>query len=317
MATIIYPVVGGSISALTFSRRAALPIRYPCADLSGGFVADINDRWNCNLCDGKLFYQPFVRGDVLPFQTQFADGFNMPNDTLTAGIYGLLSPTDFYVKIELLDGAGVVVTDIVDDFCEKYWVGYSVKTGPIQTWFVNTGLFPSDLKCWSLKITYYKIDQTTTLPVIERIIYSEEFKEVEECQNTTKIESSYANFDCDGNFYQQLDNTLGIGDDAYYNSVRVFGSVDTVGETSETTINDRNVVISQDITKNFKIISSAVPVYYFRLISQAVRGNVITVGGISGYKNFELTEKDDNLSMFLLDISFNQRCRIDNKPCNF
>ena len=76
-------------------------------------------------------------------------------------------------------------------------------------------------------------------------------------------------------------------------------------------------LISQDITKNFKIISSAVPVYYFRLISQAVRGNVITVGGISGYENFELTEKDDNFSMFLLDISFNQRCRIDNKPCNF
>ena len=99
--------------------------------------------------------------------------------------------------------------------------------------------------------------------------------------------------------------------------MRVFGSVDTVGETSETTINDRNVVISQDITKNFKIISSAVPVYYFRLISQAVRGNVITVGGISGYENFELTEKDDNFSMFLLDISFNQRCRIDNKTCNF
>jgi hypothetical protein len=317
MATIIYPVTAGSVSALTFSRRAALPIRYACAELSGGFVSDSTDRWNCNLCDGKLFYQPYTRGDIMPFQTQFADKFNMPNDILTAGIYGLISTTDFYVKIELLDGAGVVVTDIVDDFCEIYWVGYSVKTGPLQTWFVNTGLFPDDLDCWSLKVTYYKINQVTALPEIERIIHSEEYKETPECTSTTKIESVYSNFDCNGNFYQQLTNTLGLGNAAYYNSVRVFGRVETVGESSETTTNDRNVVISQDITKSFKIISSAVPVYFFERVSQAVRGNAITVGGVSGYEAFELTEKEDSFSMFLLDVSFLKRCRIENKTCNF
>jgi hypothetical protein len=317
MPTIVYPVPYVPVSGLTFSRRAAVPIRYACVSIPPNFLSEQTDGWNCNLCGGaKAFYQPYVKGDIIPFQTQFADNYNMPPDTITAGIYGVLSPTDYYVKIELLDGTGATVTDVVEDFCSEYYVSNSLKTGSLQTWFVNTGLLPTDLKCWQLKITYYKIDQTTMLPVVERVIYTQEYKEVEECEDTVKIESYYSNYDCNGNWYGTPTNTLGNSTRPYYNSLRVYGEVELFGETVSETTNDRGVVISSVITNSYKILSGAVPPYYYQKISQAVRGNAVFVDG-KQYIKFELSQKEDELRMFTLDIAFVTECRLDNKSCNF
>jgi len=317
MPTVIYPVIYAPVSGLTYSRRAAVPIRYACVSIPPNYITERTDGWNCNLCGGaKAFYQPYVKGDIIPFQTQFADNYNMPASTLTAGIYGVAFPTDYYVKIELLDGTGATVTDVVEDFCTEYYVGHSLKTGSIQTWFVNTGLFPTDLTCWQLKITYYKIDQLTMLPAVERTIYSEQYKQVSDCENTVKIESSYPNYDCNGNFYGQLTNTLGNSTRPFYNSLRVFGEVEYFGESVAETTNDRGVVISTVITNSYKILSGAVPPYYYQKISQAVRGNAVFVDGKQYFK-FELTQKEDDLRMFTLDIAFSTECRLDNKQCNF
>lgn len=317
MPTIIFPVPPIATSALTFAYRADVPVRYACPILSGGFLINETDGWNCNLCGSATeFNQPYVKGDIIPFQTRFADNYNIPNSVLTAGIKSLLSGSNFYLKIELLDGNGILVSDFANDFCSDYWVGYSEKVGSVQTWFVNTGLLPDDLKCWKLKLTYYRYNTDTMMAEEERVIYTEPFQEVHECDVTVKIESVYSNTDCNNNYYRTLDNYLGTSNLAYYNSIRIFGEVDDNGDTSEIDTNDRSVTTSQTVTYNFIVISSMVPPYFYRRVSQAVRGRTVTIDGIE-YIKFELSEKPNDLKMFPLDVVFKQECIIDEQQCNF
>lgn len=317
MAVVIYPVVGGSLSANSYSRRAAVPIRYACPTLPPNYISDSTEGWNCNLCGSqKLFYQPYIKGDILPFQTQFADDYNNPADVLTASFYGNAFPVNYYVLVELLDGNGATVTNIIEQFCDEYWVGYSTKTGSVQTWFVNTGLFPTALKCWSLKITYYRINQTSGLPEVQRSIYTQEFRELDDCVDSVKIKSFYPNSDCNGNVYSEFSNTLGIGSTPYYNFLRIIGAVEFMGETVETTTNDRGTVINQTITENYSVFSGMIPEYYYKRVSQSVRGSRVFINDVQ-YETFTLSEKSDGDSMFPLDLDMTKKCRLDNKICNF
>lgn len=315
--TIIYPIVYTPENSLTYAFRQAVPIRYACPVFPPLLMSDEDDAWNCNLCGSDLsFYVPYVAGDIIPFQTQFTDNYNMPNSVLVAGFQTNFSASH-YVVVSLYDCCGNLISDKIDDFCETFYVGYSERTGSIQTWFVNTGLFPTGLECFRLKIEYYKINQSTMLPELERTAWTEYFQEVPACggyQDTALIQSFYADYDCNGNYYGTLTNTLGAGNTAYYNSLRIFGTVEFFGDVESVTENDRNVVISKDITENYGIISGAVPPFYIRMLQQTVRGNAVTVNGTQ-YQNFRYDAKPDDSRMFLLDLTFDKKCRIDNRTC--
>jgi hypothetical protein len=269
------------------------------------------------LCGSDLpFYIPYVEGDIIPFQTQVTDNYNQPNSVLVAGFQTSTS-TSHYVVVSLYDCCGNLVSEFIDDFSDSYHVGQSLATGSIQTWFVNTGLFPADLDCFRLYIEYYKINQITLEPELDKRLYTEYYKKIEGCGNlndTSLIYSTYANYDCNGNFYGTLTNYLGSNNTPFYNSLRIFGTVEFFGDTEAITENDRNVVISKDITENYGIISGAVPPFYIKLLQQAVRGNYVTVDAVQ-YQNFRYDSKPEDNRMFLLDLSFDKRCRLDNKQC--
>jgi hypothetical protein len=275
------------------------------------------DAWNCNLCGSDLpFYIPYVQGDVIPFQTQVTDLYNQPNSVLVAGFQTSTS-TSHYVVVSLYDCCGTLISEFIDDFSDSYHVGQSLATGSIQTWFVNTGLLPADLDCFRLYIDYYKINQITLEPELDKRLFTEYYKKVEGCGNlndTSLIYSTYANYDCNGNFYGTLTNYLGSNNTPFYNSLRIFGTVEFFGDTEAITENDRNVVISKDITENYGIISGAVPPFYIKLLQQAVRGNYVTVDEVQ-YQNFRYDSKPEDNRMFLLDLTFDKRCRLDNKQC--
>lgn len=308
-----YPVPYTPENSLTYAFRQPVPIRYACPVLPPGFLLDETDGWNCNLCgSAKEFFAPYERGDIIPFQTQFADNFNVPESVLVSGFQTNFS-TSHYIKVELQDCCGVTISEFIDEFSEVYWVGYSVKTGSIQTWFVNTGLFPTLLDCFRLKITYYRDSQT---PEVERVLYTEYYKEVPDCgyTDTALLQSTYADFDCNGNFYGTLTNFLGTANTAFYNSMRIWGAVEFFGENETVTENDRNVVISKEIPEQYGIISGAVPPYFIKRLAQTVRGNSVKVDGIE-YQNFNYDTKPDDLKMFLLNLNFVKKCRIYNKRC--
>ncbi len=312
-----YPVSYTPEISRTYSFRQPVPIRYACPILPGNLMQNETDAWNCNLCGSDLpFYIPYVQGDVIPFQTQVTDLYNQPNSVLVAGFQTSTS-TSHYVVVSLYDCCGSLISEFIDDFSDSYHVGQSLATGSIQTWFVNTGLFPDDLDCFRLYIDYYKINQITLEPELDKRLFTEYYKKVEGCGNlndTSLIYSTYANYDCNGNFYGTLTNYLGSNNTPFYNSLRIFGTVEFFGDTEAITENDRNVVISKDITENYGIISGAVPPFYIKLLQQAVRGNYVTVDEVQ-YQNFRYDSKPEDNRMFLLDLTFDKRCRLDNKQC--
>lgn len=312
-----YPITYTPEISRTYSFRQPVPIRYACPILPPNFMQNFDDAWNCNLCGSDLpFYIPYVEGDIIPFQTQVTDLYNQPNDVLVAGFQTSTS-TSHYVVVSLFDCCDNLITSFIDEFSDTYYVGQSLATGSIQTFFVNTGLFPAGLDCFRLGIDYYKINQITLEPELDKRLFTEYYKEVQGCGNlndTSLIYSTYANYDCNGNFYGTLTNYLGSNNTPFYNSLRIFGTVEFFGDTEAITENDRNVVISKDITENYGIISGAVPPFYIKLLQQAVRGNYVTVDGVQ-YQNFRYDSKPDDNRMFLLDLSFDKRCRLDNKQC--
>lgn len=314
---ITYPITYVPEISRTYSFRQPVPIRYACPILPGNFMQNETDAWNCNLCGSDIpFYIPYVQGDLIPFQTQYTDQYNQPNSVLVAGFLTSES-TSHYVVVSLYDCCGNLITDLIDEFSDSYHVGQSLATGSIQTWFVNTGLFPNDLDCFRLKIEFYKINQQTLEPELDKTLWTEYYKQVEDCGNlidTSLIYSTYANYDCNGNYYGTLTNYLGVNNTPFYNSLRIFGNVEFFGDTESVIENDRNVVISKDITENYGIISAAVPPFYIKLLQQAVRGNYVTVDGVQ-YQNFRYDSKPEDNRMFLLDLTFDKKCRIDNKQC--
>jgi len=78
MLQIVYTVPMTAEDAKTYSYRAAVPIRRACPVVAPPFALSEADTWNCNLCGADMpFFAPFLRGDIMPLQTNFADAFKL------------------------------------------------------------------------------------------------------------------------------------------------------------------------------------------------------------------------------------------------
>lgn len=313
---ILYNVTYTPENSLTYSFRQPVPIRYVCPPLPPEFIFESQDAWNCNLCGSDVeFFAPYLRGDIIPFQTRFADEYNQPNNVLSAGFLNSVG-TDWFIRVSIVDCCDVVYSKFIDEFCETWWVGQSTGTGSVQTWFVNTGLLPTDLTCWRLVIDLFKKDADGNV-IPDITIYTQYFKEIPECGFTQNalIESTYADFDCNGNYYGTLQNYFGPSNTPYFNSMRIWGEVEWIGSSESATLNDRNVVVNKTITENYKIISGVYPPYFIRKLEQTVRGNSVTVDG-DVYQNFDYDQKSDESRMFAIDLTFDKKCLIDNNRCD-
>lgn len=317
MIQIIYPVPQVPEDARSYSYRAPMPIRRACPIVAPPFLLNEGDAWNCTLCGAdQEFFIPYLYGDILPFQTNFADNYNTNPAVLNAGIKTTVS-ADWYVVIELQDGSGTTISDLADTFCSTYYVAYSEQYGSVQNFFVNTGLFPLGLKCWRLKITYLKVNQITSLVETERVIYTEYHKEANECSSYVAIQSVYDTVDCSGNIYTLLENSLGVDTTTtYYNFLRFEGSVEFIGRSSEVTIEtDRNKVIQQQLTKIFNVGAALIAPYFADMLHRVVSGSTVTVDGTE-YKNFTFDKNNDASRMWVALLQFEEVCRVDNRGCN-
>jgi hypothetical protein len=315
MNIITYPITPISENARTYTRRAAVPLRFDCGELLPDFLPDDTDRWNCNLCGSdKTFRAPYVKGDIIPFQTQFGDSFNANPQAPTAGFKTVFNPTNNYVRVALIDGNGNIITDDLNEFSTSFWVGFHPSVGSLQTFFVDTSMLPDGVDCFRLRVTYLKKNEFGAT-VLDRVIFSEEYKEVGVCENTVLIESIYPNTDCNGNFYGLPTASVGQNIQPYYNSMRIFGEVEFLGETEATEENDRGTVTQRTITRNYRVSSLSVPPYFIKRLSQAIRGQSPNVDGQT-YKNFAFDSKQQG-RMFQLNLTFDSECRLNNKNCNF
>lgn len=317
MLQIIYPVPLALEDAKTYSYRQKVPIRRACPVVAPPFALNESDTWNCNLCGADMpFFIPFLRGDIIPLQTNFADNFNTDPENPTYGIRST-GAADWYVMIELQDSTGSTISSQVDTFADVHYVAYSQKWGAVQTWFVNTGYFPTTLKCWRLKITYYYYDQISASKQIERVLYSEYYKEFTNCGPTIVIESTYEGADCYGNIYDTFAETTGVGGiNPYYNSIRIEGEIEFTGNDENADITtDYGKVLRRTITSNYRINSGIVAPFFARMLDRVVRGSVVTING-EQYKNFTFEKNNDASRMWVVDLQFTKDCILDNRGCN-
>lgn len=315
MIQILYQVPQFPENAKTYSYRAPMPIRRACPTVGPPFALSESETWNCNLCGAdQEFFIPYLRGDIIPFQTNFADNYNANPAVLNAGIKSLTA-ADWYVIIELQDGTGTTVSDLANVFCSAYYVGYDQMFGSIQTWFVNTGLFPISLKCWRLKITYLKINQLTTLVETERVLFTEYYKELI-CSDSVSITSSYSAFDCYSNNYNVIENSLGVGtNETYYNFLRLEGEVEFIARNEEVLIQtDRNKVIRKRLTKVYRISTSLIAPFYAKMLDRAFAGKDVFVDNLK-YMNFTFDKSNEASRMWAVTPQFEEECNVDNRGC--
>lgn len=313
-----YPVTYNPENALSYGRRRAVPLRRECPSLPPGYLLNEGDSWNCNLCGGDSpFFAPFMRGDFLPFQFNFPDLFNLDPSVLLAG-FRESTTTSHYIEIDILDETGATVFSSIDSFCSVWWVAYDEAAGSLQTFVINTALFPNDLKCFQIKVTILKRDPDTLVTDIERVLFSEFYQELEvDCFDTELIESSYAVKDCFNLYYTTFDNFLGNKNDAYYNSVRVFGEIEYLGDAEQREETDRRVVTKKEILESYRLTVGIVPPYFARRVATAIRGERVSIGG-QVYEDFGETDKaNDDTREFFLELTFSKTCEIDNRLCNF
>jgi hypothetical protein len=315
LINITYPVPYVAETALTYSYRQKLPIKRPCPLISPNFLLNESDSWNCNLCGAdKPFFMPFQRGDIIPFQTNFADTFNTNPEVINYGFKDSLS-ADWYVMIELQDENGAILSSFIDTFCSEYNVAFSDLYGSVQTWFLNTALFPISLTCFRLKVTYYTFNQVTLLKEIERVIFTEYYRKIIDCEKYIGISSIYDTIDCYGNIYSQFENYLGTSNSTYYNFVRIEGEVEFMGNNENIEVEtDRGIILRKEIISEYQVKGGIIAPYFARLIDSAIRGKNVTISGIS-YDTFSFGKNNDSSREWLVFLTMQNSCTIDNRNC--
>mgnify|MGYP000616033431 CR=1 FL=1 len=317
--TINYVVPKTPQNALSYAYRQKLPIKRPCPLVPPVFLLNESDGWGCNLCGAdQNFKTPYKRGNVLPFQTNFADNRNASPENIVFGIKDTLTAASgFYVQIEVLDEVGGVVFDLADLFCDDYYVAHSDEFGSVQTWFLNTAFLPISLKCWRLRVTYYKFNQITASVEVERVIFTEYFEEVIDCNKEfVGIVSTYDDVDCNGNIYSQFSNFLGTSNPAFYNFLLVEGQEEFVGSsTTVETEADSGKILRREKIDNYQINGTLVAPYYAKMLDTAVNGNTVLVDGVQ-YQNFSFGKNNEANKMWFIQLTFEQTCTLDGRNCS-
>lgn len=313
-----YPVPKTPQSALTYAYRAKLPIKRPCPIVPPVFILNEGDGWGCNLCGAdQNFKIPFRRGDILPFQTTFADNRNDSPENLVFGFKDTLNQTDFWVQVEVLDQDGNVIFDLVDNFTDDYYVAHSDELGSVQTWFLNTAFLPVSLKCWRLKVTYYKWNQITLVQEIERVVFTEYFEQVIDCnKDFVGITSTYDSTDCNGTIYSQFSNFFGTSNPAFYNFLLVEGQVEFVGsETNVESEADTGKILRREKVDNYQLLGTLVAPFYAKMLDVVANGNTVLIDGVQ-YRNFSFGKNNDASRMWVLSLTFDQTCFLDGRDCS-
>lgn len=241
----------------SYSNVVVLPVVVTCptTDLyPPPFIDEISDGYNCTRCSGPIYYMPFKRGDIIPLQLRQAD---QRNTTVSSPMQGWRDSAsnasgDWYVQCKLLDwDCTTVISEIVDDFCSDWWVGFDVKAGSIQTLFVDTDKLPIGQQFFRLKVNYRDAGGG-----IINTIYTEPFGLVQ-CEPTLVFTASFNGLDCLERYGSEPSAYFKAGEPSTYTPnlfylwYRVVGDLVFEGTTNETERNDLDIVTAYTTRQNY------------------------------------------------------------------
>lgn len=186
------------------------------------------DDWNCAKCqaDPKAF-MPFIQGDVIDFQTNFADYHHADETTPTdpfAPTVAVSAATSYRAIIHY----AATQEDTLADFASASIVAWNGERS-YQIVRVDTSntLFDS-IDCWQIEIQ--ALDPTGAIVVDS--VRSQLFQKDDSCTDlTVQVVSSYSRYDCFRNYYG--DPVAYAGDlFTFSNRLRFWGIVVATGIAS-------------------------------------------------------------------------------------
>jgi hypothetical protein len=322
---IVWPVPIVPTIEVSFSRIEGLPPITTCLDFNvPPFIGpNLSNGWNCTKCLGEpLYLSLFKRGDVIPLQVYLGDPNVNPDptnptigflDSTSGGVAG----TDYYIKAELYDfDCTTLLFDEVDSFASDYWVGFSSRTGPLQTLFLDTSLIPINQEIFRLKLTTYN-----TSGVAVKETWSEVFREVKCEEPTILITATHPRVDCLKHEYLEPVANYNafsptLTPTPFYLSWRYGGDLIATGHTQEKELNDNEKTLSNRVRKTFELELFPIPPYAEDLLSALITGDPVSING-EVYEEFgDISKNLDNGRMFLPKVTCTQICDIDNFTCD-
>lgn len=334
MPTIVFPVTYAPAVEVSFNRLLQVPpiVTCPVFNVAPWIGPNLELGWNCQRCgsDG-LFLNAWRTGDIIPMQIAAGDPANTDPISPVIGFKdsgtGIVAGVDFYVRLELYDTDCVtVLSDDADDFCSDYWVGFSDKVGPIQTFFLDTSLpiyttLSGDM--FRLKLSTYN-----SIGSLISETWTEVFRK-EECLPTVRFQSQHKNSDCLEHQYQ-LPTTAIVGPTVpptgsptpFFMAWRWRGELIETGTTSERVENDNNDLLSVKQRRLFQIVFRNIPPYSKRIFDaiKSVSDVQIQRGddAFQVYQEFGDVAKniESGNRMFKIVTTCVQICNIDEFDCD-
>jgi hypothetical protein len=232
--------------------------------------------------------------------------------------------TFYYIKAEVFSLTDCItpVFSLVDDFCSDWWVGYSDKVGSIQTLFVDTSI----LSGAGLEGFYLKITTVNDLLVDNIVLYSEPFI-LDTCKKTLLLQSDYASIDCENRDYREPTsvNIYGLkvpfvapaagSLTPFYASWRYEGTFKAIGNASEATLNDNDIIVRQKITDTYELALYPIPPYAYEILKAIIRGKNVTIEG-EDYIDFGDIGQNLEGRGFLPIVTCSKVCKINNLSCD-
>lgn len=259
----------------------------------GGFLVDIGDQWNCNLCQtDRQFFLPVLEGDVFMFQTRFYDGVNEDPENPTLGL------TD-WLHLEVLDADGnAVMNETEAGLVLRSLVAHSGKSS-YQLYEIDFDVIVET--CFSIR--FFTDDN-------QQVVTNHYTREPKACQSTVLIRSVQRGRDNAGNYYGAPIG-LYVGDlMTFNNQARIPAGVHTDTYSVEKTIVGRTRV-SSVITEDVSMLTfnELVPPFIVKWMTRVIlSGEIIIVDGIE-YTIDSYTKTRDNraMKMYFLEIPLTEK----------
>lgn len=314
-----------------YSIRKPLPVVWPCQPPPPPFFGSLADSWNCNTCGSEKKHSIlFSATDIIPFQFRLDDDVNATRQFPTLGWQKSSGAenTSFYVKAKILDCNCTQVYGFVDQFSTEYYVAYSEETGSRQVFWLDCSMLPSNLNCFIILVEQWVRSASNPAVLVEGTYYfSEPFvRDTSEfCVKSTLIESSYEclGTDCFGRLYGQPPST-----DSYFGQqpftplvdrLRLRGGIEYMGQSVERQTTDYNAIVSQTITKKYRLPVGVVPPYMSQWIGSILAGceGTLKIGGkvVTGAE-VNIERGTDATRMHVINIDFSNDCDLNAFVCS-
>lgn len=263
------------------------------------------DQWNCNLCQSdRVFFTPVDDGYPFHIQTQFLDQYNTDPAAPTDG-WGT------WMTAKLYDSEGNLISSDYTTFASNWVIGWSGEHS-YQILEIDPGaaIF-AGVDCFQIVL-----ESNILAGGLEELV-TEQFKFLEACDKSVRLESGYPEIDCFNNYYAIPEVWLGSGDTPllYSNRIIVKGELVDTGASYEKTISN-NRVQSVDV-RNFVRLYHADPWPPFmkNIISRQILPGSNILANEEPYEldTFSVVNLLTDTNMFIFYVDLQEVCELDYK----